>query len=292
MKADSFVRMLDKLKGKSILLVEPPGNSGDTLLQKGLELYLRHSGHTLVSSGAAADYILMHGGGSIDDVWHTGRDLLVQLLQTYRDKPVIVAPSTFHFSETDFDVLLKPFSQPIYLYCREPHSYQRLSQMNLPSNVTVQVAHDTAFLLEGTAYLHELKKQCSQENTLLAMRTNRESNIVSFELHPHRHTPFEWFKSQYSNWEIRRFLKNTIPEVYARKDTVIADPSYEDYDRFLERIVTAREIYTDRLHVGILGAMLGKPVHVFPTRYDKVQGVYAQTLHQYKNVTPHFSVSM
>ena len=46
--------------------------------------------------------------------------------------------------------------------------------------------------------------------------------------------------------------------------------SLKDYNVFVKLISNASEIITDRLYVGILGAMLGKKVYLYKTKYDKV----------------------
>lgn len=44
-------------------------------------------------------------------------------------------------------------------------------------------------------------------------------------------------------------------------------------------------VRTDRLHVGIMSALLGKKVYLYPNSYYKVKAVYEHTLHRYSNVT-------
>ena len=50
-----------------------------------------------------------------------------------------------------------------------------------------------------------------------------------------------------------------------------------------------REIHTDRAHVAICAAMLGKETHVYPNNYHKVRGIYEFSLREKPNVTFHES---
>jgi exopolysaccharide biosynthesis predicted pyruvyltransferase EpsI len=48
---------------------------------------------------------------------------------------------------------------------------------------------------------------------------------------------------------------------------------------FVNYIDRAHEIHTDRLHVGITGALLQKRVYLYDNSYGKVKGVYQHSLH-------------
>ena len=63
---DSFTEFLTEHKIESYFLVGAPGNSGDILIRKGLELYLKENGYRVTGEISSADNILIHGGGNID----------------------------------------------------------------------------------------------------------------------------------------------------------------------------------------------------------------------------------
>jgi hypothetical protein len=56
-------------------------------------------------------------------------------------------------------------------------------------------------------------------------------------------------------------------------------------DHLFEVIGSHSRIQTDRLHVAIAGALLGREVHLHPNSYYKNQAVYDYSLEQYENVT-------
>lgn len=284
MKENNFLNFLELCREESFFLVAVPGNSGDVLLQKGLEMYLKEQGFTLTDHSLSADTILIHGGGNIDDVWYAGIQLTKDVLQGYPDKKIIIAPSTCHFSHTDFSAIVNSGTQEMHIFLREENSYLRLQNMRLRTNVHVYVADDTAFLLEGTEYLTQLKRGSSNDYTLFAFRTDRESAILRFESQPHVKSLWQTLVRVYHRWFLRKFLKRELGSEYHHTKKRIVDASFTDFDTFVSYVAHAGDIYTDRLHVGILGAMLGKKVYLYKTRYDKIQGVYEQTLRFYPNV--------
>ena len=161
MSQNNFTELLERCKEGPVFLIGLPGNSGDVLLQKGLEMYLEAHKYRLVQNAVSADTILIHGCGGVDDVWCAGTQLIQNLIQEYPNKKIIVAPSTYHFSHTDFPSLVNRSRSEVYLFVREKNSYSRLKSMNLRKNIHIGLADDTAFLLEGTKYLDQLKKEAA-----------------------------------------------------------------------------------------------------------------------------------
>lgn len=290
MKTDTFVHFLNTHKDKIFFLTAAPGNSGDILLQKGLVLYLETHNFSVTTNPELADIILMHGGGSIDDVWGTGLEHLTKLLDTYHDKVIVVAPSTVHFAETDFSSLLQKYIQEIHLFAREQFSYSYMHSAKFNQNIFTYLSHDTAFLLEGTGYVQRLRAGCADSYVLDAMRTDRESAIVSVDLDRIPQNFIEWGKFRLIKYQLKKYLARVAPRATNSKSVVLEDISYLPYDEFIFKVQNASEVHTDRLHVGILAALLYKPVYLYDTKHHKVSAVYKQSLHRYTNVIPMFAV--
>ncbi len=63
-------------------------------------------------------------------------------------------------------------------------------------------------------------------------------------------------------------------------------------DAFVRSIGRYRTIHTNRLHVGIASAMLGRETHLYPNDYFKIQAVFRSSLEDFfPNVTFHDSCS-
>jgi exopolysaccharide biosynthesis predicted pyruvyltransferase EpsI len=61
-----------------------------------------------------------------------------------------------------------------------------------------------------------------------------------------------------------------------------------DHERFLDRIGEYEVIFTDRLHVGIGAALLGRQVHLFGSRTNKIRSIFETSLKPfYQNVFFH-----
>lgn len=61
-----------------------------------------------------------------------------------------------------------------------------------------------------------------------------------------------------------------------------------DPEEFLDEIGRFEKIYTDRLHIGIAGALLGRETHLFPSRGGKTRAIFDASLREnYPNVEFH-----
>jgi len=288
MTNDPFVRLLESYKHRTLFLSAAAGNSGDVLLQKGLQVYLQHNNFLVTDQIEDAEVVLTHGGSNINDIWKAGISLFIENLKKYPAKTFIVAPHTFTFHETDFGALLQECTQDIHLFAREKYSSSCLESIDFNANVSIYLSHDTAFLLEGTDYLGQLKAECTDSYVLHAMRTDRESAIVSLDLDRVPQNFIEKMRLAIIRFQLSRYMARWSPKQTHRQSVILQDISYLLYDDFVHKVQHASVVHTDRLHVGILGALLGKPVFLHPTKYDKINGVYHQSLQAYKNVTPMF----
>ena len=62
----------------------------------------------------------------------------------------------------------------------------------------------------------------------------------------------------------------------------------DDVSPFFEVLAGYRKIHTDRLHIGVGSALLGRELHLYPGRYFKNQAIYQSSLKPYfDNVTWH-----
>ncbi len=316
---DNFVRFLEQHKQKKLFLIGLGGNSGDTLLRKGLELYLQENKYKVSSYLRNADMIIIHGGGSISDLWHSGLTLFKNVTKSYADKTIVIAPHTIRFFKTNFETVLNSCKQKIHFFVREKSSFEQLHKMRLNNNIKVYLANDTALLLQDTSYLSSIQKQ--NRFVLLSFRLDRESKLLgkslSFKMlesvlgmfgletvirnqadmlsvHRASGTIKSVMKLQKSirqlcgGFLIRKRVQNYIEKKYKHEKIRVTDASLESYEDFVSLISNASVVYTDRLHVAILGAMLGKRVHLYNDKYDKIKDVYEQSLQAYPNVIKKF----
>jgi exopolysaccharide biosynthesis predicted pyruvyltransferase EpsI len=207
------------------------------------------------------DVILIHGGGNMNDLWH-GIRLLKSVIQNNPLNVLIVGPQTYWFNETYFPALFMKAKQDICLFCREKHSYQLLKSLRLPKNVQVLLSNDTSFYLSKKDF-HVRKGYYN----LICLRTDKESALFQ------------------KKEAITKFFEGLTLESAPKTKIIIGDlsllPSFRD---FISIIEISKKVYTDRLHVAIPAAILGKKTVLYPNSYHKNRSVYEYSLSRYSNV--------
>lgn len=208
-----------------------------------------------------SDVILIHGGGNMNDLWH-GIRLLKNVLQYNTHNVIIVGPQTYWFNETCFTALFSKAEQDIYLFCREKYSYQLLNSSSLPKNVRVLLSNDTSFYLSKEDFhVHQ------GDYDLICLRTDKESALFR------------------KKEDIAKFFEDLTLTTKRKRKLLIGDISlFPDFRDFVRLIETSKRVYTDRLHVAIPAAILGKETILYPNSYYKNRGVYDYTLSNYPNV--------
>jgi exopolysaccharide biosynthesis predicted pyruvyltransferase EpsI len=64
----------------------------------------------------------------------------------------------------------------------------------------------------------------------------------------------------------------------------VCDVSSYPLPYFLETVRSAEEVHTDRLHVMLLAAMLGKRTFAYPTTFRKLEAVYEHSMQDWTHV--------
>jgi exopolysaccharide biosynthesis predicted pyruvyltransferase EpsI len=311
---DELEEILQKYRDQKFVVIEPGGNNGDRLIYMGLEKKLReigikyctlrykekkgnpalykmyilwkictkmltfltqlsyaliaidivdrkfheHAFEAIVPRNArthmSPDFILIHGGANMNDIWSHGIRLLKNVIRQNPDSIVIVAPQTYWFCGSKFSKLFSRIKQDIYLFSREKYSYSLLRSMNLPENIHVLLSHDTVFYLSKDDF-HSL----TGAYDLVCFRNDPESVILSS-------------KSDFSQKLIEK-LKLSNRRVHVEDIPVL-----RGFEEFVKLIEESDRVYTDRLHVAILAAILGKDTVLFSNSYYKNKGVFEFSL--------------
>ncbi len=282
---DNFEIYLRSHGDDRILVISPGGNHGDTLIHMGLEKKLRELGiefeavnleregwrrpllglkylmniaswrlglrsifKLLKTDGF--DLLLFEGGGYMNDLWY-GPALMMEALR--HDKPIVVAPQSYWFRDDGFMELLRE-GRSITLFCREPYSHRHLTEIGVPPSVKVLLAEDTALYLEAKD-LENYIEPGEGDYDLICLRNDRESAISP---------------------ELKRSIL-----VEAINPLVMDISKRGSFKDFVSTIANANRVYTDRLHVAILAAILGKETLLIGNRYHKNRGVYEYSLRRF-----------
>jgi len=289
-------RFLCRNRGEKMLLVPPAGNHGDALLHAGFRKRAREIGvpftgfgdlpvgnvldvigdanpadpnygnpRSVVQSAAAAalwaghrafpdfDAIYIHGGGNFNEIWGGGVGCF-RTAATLFDCDIVVGPQSFLFETTDAANVLHGVGNDVRLFCRERYSYRDVDDaVGGLDNVDVELSPDTALYFERADLIDN---DGTEEYTLIAFREDRES------LGPH---------------------EVDLPDGTTTRREDVSDTT-ASLAGFVGAVARAERVYTDRLHVGILAAILGKPVTLYANAYHKNVGVYEYSLSGYDHV--------
>jgi exopolysaccharide biosynthesis predicted pyruvyltransferase EpsI len=201
--------------------------------------------------------ILVQGGGDMNDIYsYSAICLLKTILNHLPYATLIIAPQSYYFKNIDFSSIFRRAQGKVHLFCRERYSYAFLHTLRFKSNVRIHLSKDGAFyLLERI-----VSNPTLSDYDLVAFREDNESIIGG---------------------NIRNMLKEAL-----RTKVLQADISEKakDLQDFISIIARARTVFTDRLHVGIVAALMKKIVFLFPTGYWKTKGVYEYSLKSFRNV--------
>jgi exopolysaccharide biosynthesis predicted pyruvyltransferase EpsI len=268
--------------GGTVLTVQPGGNHGDTLIYRGFEKFVEGTeiDHVALdsdrvrydapgsfpSSNVVADIrwaykqwkyarhrlfndisaVYIHGGGNFNDMWRVGIECY-RTVANYFDCPIVIGPQSCQFTETDPTKIFEEVSNETHFFCREAYSHEIIAESAAEcDHVEVYLEDDTALHLTAA----DLPVDAfAEEYTLVAMRMDQDSAEPT--------------------------ISEDIPGPVKVSDTSKMEDSYEDWVNTAAR---ASHIYTDRLHVAILGWILDKPITWYGTGYHKNRGVYEHSL--------------
>ncbi len=281
---DAFTEFLRENRDRNIMVVTPGGNHGDTLIHMGLvkkldEHDVRYScfnleqayksslalggkyllniffwktgidaGFKLLDVPDDVELVLFDGGGYMNDVWY-GPTLLKAVIKQTK-APIAVAPQSYLFNRTRLAECFMD-GREATLFCRERCSYHHLKGQGLPPNVQLKLSPELALYLTAED-LAEFITSMEERYQLIAMRRDRESSVTG---------------------SLIRGLEQKCDNPVSRD--VSMEGSLSD---FVSWVANAETVYTDRLHVAIASAILGKDVSLYGNRYHKNRGVWEYSL--------------
>jgi len=303
---------LASLAGRSVFFDPLWGNHGDTLIELGARELLARADIRLVKDPRRANAIIVNGSGGMIDLRGAALRRLERYCADYPETSIIVLPSSFLFTTTDFSAFFEGRTAEAVLFAREQASLEIISGIQYPTTVRIGMDDDLAFSLADTPLMRKLEQRVTNEHILIVERADQEGVTPTTPANPaNQSTP---------NPTLLRRIRNAIPQpvrtAAARRvrgrslrprqpasdfekkaytiasqevgdmPAVIADISRQDlcsFNRFLDLIARSAFVVTTRMHVGILAAMLGKPTVMQPGSYHKIRGVYEQSLNRFDN---------
>jgi exopolysaccharide biosynthesis predicted pyruvyltransferase EpsI len=287
---DRYTRFLYSSKDKLFHISPYEGNPGDALICKATAAMLSDIGITITRQPKEAEIILYPGG--CPTMWPVVMAQIEDSLRKHTQAMLVIGPATFEFGFTDWDKIFKnPVCRISGLFTRDRRSFANLENANLPSGIQKGLSHDPSLYLLNSPWVEEQKKNCSQEYILTAFRRDHEASpgIEERSIKKLKKILPEKIFRKLTRWCRKRSRRRKILTAHKLSDSKLPFRDEEiwrmDFEGYVETIRRAKEIHTDRLHVMILGAMLGKKIYAYPTLYGKLDNVYEHSLKSWADVT-------
>jgi len=289
-------RLVDLIDRDYVLLGLPYYlNVGDILIWEGERQFLKtlpykclNEGYHYQESWRIRDdtLIILQGGGNFGDLWRFIQDDRLKIVQRYKNNPIIITPVTFWYENHDLIKLdAEVFSKhPDLTICaRDAVSFEQLKKH---FNNRILLIPDMAFCIEKKTLSKHIYG--TGEGTLFLKRTDKELSPKAFsnsKAIPETADVHDWPSMEKNPlcWICYRQLCNcgNTVERYKRFRTIsritskLSDWYFHEHCRkqlihegvnFVGRY---RNIFTTRLHVGILSILLNKEVTIIDNSYGK-----------------------
>ncbi|MEM8791876.1 MAG: polysaccharide pyruvyl transferase family protein [Pseudomonadota bacterium] len=278
-----LLALIARLRGCDCTYVPNPGNAGDSLIalatyqlfeRHGLQVEVgHHSGHY------PGRVVILGGGGNLIPEYKDIYQAILRNKDTAEE--LILLPHTVH----GYDELLASLDERCILFGREERSFTYLKQQAL--RATVHLADDMAFTVD-----------LSELSTLPMLNPG----IVTTEWPARRAR------------RLRRMLKiqsgrlrhggtlNAIRLDREKTDVEVPPHNFDLSDIFMDNVLDRRSVWqtvsmlaatirpyrkvrTNRLHVAVLAALMGREVEMLDNSYGKNSAVYETSMQHMTNVT-------
>ncbi len=279
----SLIEFFSDFRGKRILYYPNPGNAGDSFITVSTIDFFRKNNidFEIFYGGNVKNSVIVYGGGG--SFW-TGSSVPLDFLRKYSPcelgNVVVVLPQTFWGNEDLFSIM----GENVHFFCREKISFEYMK--NICVNAKTYLDQDMAFYMDVEYWLsrHSLsslifgspsrllkavrrwflyKKVAGSGDVLTVVRTDREK------------AEHDWGDLSNSVDLSRVFSLGTKKESYANVSAWF----------FLNFINKFKVVKTDRLHVAIAAAMLGKNVTMYGNAYFKSKAIFDHSIDEkFKNV--------
>lgn len=252
-------KFLAKYQGKKIKYVPNQGNAGDSFiglatLQVFDELGLDYE--ICKPTEVFEDQIVLYGGGgSLIRKYNRCRNFL---LYNQEKNDIVVLPHSFN----DIDPLLAVLSEKVTLIARENISYDYIkSKSKYPDNCLL--SGDMAFYIKnidryknisciGECNAFRFNDELSDSDRHVEVAEDNKDISVDF------HRPI-FMKNCHLSDDINTQVKKNL--------SIATDNIFSYLSKF-------QVVNTNRLHVGIAAALLGKTVNLYRGSYHKIAGIY------------------
>ncbi len=270
-------------------------NIGDSLIEAGTDQFFKRLGYKVIGRRSAYDFgtiaqrkvpanctILLHGGGNFGDLYPLHQKFRDYVIAAYPRHRIVMLPQTLHFnSPVALAACAESYGRhpDLHLCLRDEISMRTARQhFRNPSHLVPDMAH---LLWEPLA---AARARPHGNATLLFARQDKESRLISM---PGPSTPqrgLDW--SDLIGYEDKAAYY-TLLNLHCRRGPSGGVFSLHPLWRLFRNRLIAKgvrfladyeTIVTDRLHMGLLGLLLGRHVTMADNSYGKLSNYHAAWL--------------
>lgn len=266
-----------------------PGNAGDSLLahvtyELFKELNIKYHLFDEQTSDPTDKILLYGGGGNLISYYSQARNFIQKYCR--KVKKLIILPHTIAGNED----LLNQFNENVDIIAREEVTYNHVKKHALKANIFL--ADDLGFGLNVEKILSKkLGFGMHLINLQLPVRIFLQSNYAEV-MYRAKKLVYSGKNHILNCFRIDKEKSNIdipsgnidVSSIFAYGTEGEIKAFYASY-RLLNFINHYQEIRTNRLHIAIGGALLGKEVKLYPNNYYKCEAVYESSIKgRYPNV--------
>lgn len=269
-------------------------NIGDTLIWEGTREFLKTLPYKCLYYASKDSFryrklpknviILLHGGGNFGDLYRLHSEFRKKIIELYPDNKVVILPQTVFYEDMNLlqsDVDFYAAHPNVTICAREQVSFNFFTE-NFKNQVLL--LPDMAFYLDLKKY-----KVSEDENRVLYLkRTDKElvnTNMIKVPSNAEQH---DWptYENHYFEFGIVERFASLLRKLFGicvledNKKARIEDWKHNWYYRRkyvqmgISFLSPYHSIYTTRLHVLILGVLLGKEIYLINNTSGKVVNFY------------------
>jgi pyruvyl transferase EpsO len=265
-------------------------NVGDLLIEKGTEAFLRSADYNVVAARSAYDFspedaaalapdatIVLQGGGNFGDLYDLHQRFRERIIGQCRDNRIVLLPQTIHFeSPQRLDECMRVFaSHPDLHVCLRDYTSYNFFRRHFPN--PVYLYPDMAHFLWDEFANH--RRMAPRQATLLFLRVDKEKCPLT-DKSTAGQTPMDWRDMinpldraafgvlhrlhRHHGGILPRTDIHPLWRLFREHLTVKAARLLSDYDA----------VVTNRLHMAILGLLMGRKVAMADNSYGKLSAYH------------------
>lgn len=203
------------------------------------------------------DLVFLHGGGNMGDLYPSAEYQRMMILKKLNHNSCVIMTQTAYFSSSIFGEFLSRKSMKVYeqhpnltILAREQKTYQYLSE---------KLTHTKVKLLPDIVFGLEVNTKSNRHYIMSLLRSDEESILAD---------PKQLLADLHNRYDQLFIYDNYVTR---RVDEISREAELAS---FLQRMVEAKVVITDRMHGMILAAITKTPCVVTKSLDDKILGSY------------------